>query len=85
MIKFGNIFVFHFEIFKKSTIFDKNVYKVVKKRLMDQYSCWKDFFRENNGKPESIYCESLQNISSTALRHLRKQLSSALKYVIKCY
>ena len=42
----------------------------------------KGFFGEKMGKPESLYCESLQNISSTAL-HSRKQLSSALKYVVK--
>ena len=46
----------------------------------------KGFFKEKIHmfiqKSESVYCESLQNISSTAL-HSRKQLSSALKYVVK--
>ena len=51
---------------------------------MDECSCWKRFFRwkRENGKRESIYCERLQKISSTAL-HSRKQLSSALKYLVK--
>ena len=42
----------------------------------------KGFFEEKMANLESIYCESLRNISSTAL-HSRKQLSSALKYVVK--
>ena len=40
------------------------------------------FFEEKMANLESINCESLRNVSSTAL-HSRKQLSSALKYVGK--
>ena len=43
----------------------------------------KGFFEEKMANLKVFsYCESLRNISSTAL-HSRKQLSSALKYVVK--
>ena len=42
----------------------------------------KGFFEEKMANLKVFICESLQNISSTAL-HSRKQLSSALKYVVK--
>ena len=43
----------------------------------------KGFFEEKMANLKVlIYCESLRNISSTAL-HSRKLLSSALKYVVK--
>ena len=41
----------------------------------------KGFFEEKMANLK-VYCESLRNISSTLL-HSQKQLSSALKYVVK--
>ena len=42
----------------------------------------KGFFEEKMANLKVFICESLRNILSTAL-HSRKQLSSALKYVVK--